>query len=109
MNNKLELRNVPIHRSLIRPIMLGSAERELVIINMTFVAVLVFGVGLTKLTMITAFLLLTVGQFSLTMMGKHDPQMSRVYIRHTHYKAFYAAHSSRLARTPIVHPSIKIG
>jgi type IV secretory pathway TrbD component len=109
MNQVAPLRKVPIHRSLIRPILLGGAERELVIINMTFVIALIFGVGLTKLTIISALLMAIVGQFVLVQMGKRDPMMSRVYLRHIKYNDFYPAHGSRLSRTPIIHSLIKTG
>lgn len=109
MINTTPLKAIPIHRSLIRPIMLGGAERELVIINMTFVAALILGVGLTKLTIISAIFLLTVGQYILITLGKNDPLMSRIYSRHIHYKEFYLARGSRLAGSNIIHPSINIG
>lgn len=109
MITALPLTSLPIHRSLIRPILLGGAERELVIINMTFIVALILGVGLTKLTIISALFLLTVGQYVLAILGKSDPLMSRVYRRHIHYQAFYLARGSRLARPPIIHPSVNRG
>ena len=81
MNVVAPLRRIPLHRSLVRPILLGGAERELVIMNMTFVFALIFGVGLTKLTIIAALILGVGGQFVLLMMGKYDPLLSRVYLR----------------------------
>ncbi len=109
MNQVTPLRKVSVHRSLIRPILLGGAERELVIINMTFVIALIFGVGLNKFTIISALFMAIVGQFVLVEMGKRDPMTSRVYMRHIKYNEFYPAHSSRLSSTPIIHSLIKAG
>ena len=39
------LRTVPLHSSLTRPILLGGAERDLVIIEVSVIAALLFGVG----------------------------------------------------------------
>ena len=38
-------RRTPIHASLTRPLLLGGAERELVLANGTLIAALLFGVG----------------------------------------------------------------
>jgi type IV secretory pathway TrbD component len=108
MSQLIPLRRVPIHRSLIRPILLGGAETALVQINGTCILGLLFGVGFNKLTLIASLFLAITGQFILRTLGKHDPQMSRVYIRHIHYRSFYSARGSRLARTPLVRPSITI-
>src|SRR2546422_10593484 len=40
-----EPRRALIHASLIRPLLLGGAERELVLVNGTIIAALIFGVG----------------------------------------------------------------
>ena len=40
-----EPRRAPVHPSLTRPLLLGGAERELVLINGTIIAALIFGVG----------------------------------------------------------------
>ena len=39
-----EPRRAPVHPSLIRPLLLGGAERELVLMNGTIIAALIFGV-----------------------------------------------------------------
>ena len=42
-----EPRRAPIHPSLTRPILLAGAERELVLVNGTIIAALIFGVDFT--------------------------------------------------------------
>ena len=71
-------RAVPLHAALVRPILLGGAERELVIIEATAVFVLLFGVGLHLLTLALAVLLATAGHGALVLAARRDPQMLRV-------------------------------
>jgi type IV secretory pathway TrbD component len=102
-----DVRQLVIRRSLIRPILLGGGERELVIVNITFACALVFGVGMNKFTLISAIFLMTIGQIILNKLANADPMLSKVYQRHIHYQEYYLAKASRLARTPIIKPSIK--
>ena len=55
------LRTVPLHSSLTRPILLGGAERDLVIIEVSLIAALLFGVGFRFASLSLALLLGTVG------------------------------------------------
>jgi type IV secretion system protein VirB3 len=82
----------PIHQSLIRPILLGGAERTLVLLNMTLTVMLIFGAGLQISTMLSAIFLIVFGQGILVRLGKYDANFSQVYLRHIRYKDFYLAH-----------------
>jgi len=84
-------RATPLHPSLTRPILLGGAERELVIIEGTTIVALSLGVGFHLLTLLLAAILATVGHSLLTVAAKADPQMLRVYTRHVRYQSFYLA------------------
>jgi type IV secretory pathway TrbD component len=90
-------RTIPIHTSLIRPILLMGAERELVLISAIIAAVLVM--SLERL-LFTAVGVVFWGLSLAALQGaaKSDPQFSRVYLRHTHYHAYYAAQSRITAR-----------
>ena len=59
----LSLRRLPFRRSLIRPFLLAGGERSFVLSNVTLMACLLLGVGLTKFTLMTAGLLATLGQW----------------------------------------------
>jgi type IV secretion system protein VirB3 len=96
-------RRITLHRALTRPILLGGAEPNLVQINATCIIALLFGVGIHVLTVLAAAFLAIVGQWLLYTLGKNDPQMSRVYLRHIRYKAFYSARGSRLAKASFVY------
>ncbi len=94
----------PIHPSLVRPILLAGAERELVLVNAIVIAVLLLGIGPHPLTISTAALLATAGHSALVLAARFDPQMLRIYARHIHYRAYYPARAPFNAPQAIVHP-----
>ena len=87
-----ELRQVPIHRALHRPSLIWGAERELALLTGLLVFVLVF-VALSVLSAIFGVGLWVIGMAILRQMGKADPIMSRVYLRHLRYPSYYPAHA----------------
>ena len=93
----------PLHPSLVRPILLGGAERELVLINVILIIVLVLGVGPHPLTLVLAALLGTAGHSVLVLAARFDPQVWRVYARHVIYQPFYPARASFDAPLAPVH------
>ena len=94
----------PLHPSLVRPVLLGGAERELVIVNTITVFALVFGLGPHPLALATAATLATAGHSLLVLAARFDPQMWRVYSRHIHYQGFYPARALFAAPVAVVHP-----
>ena len=84
----------PINLALTRPQLLAGAERELVLMNGTIIAALIFGVGFHWASLTMAILLATVGHWGLTRAAKHDPQLSRVYARHIRYQEYYPARAA---------------
>ena len=99
-------RRAPIHLSLTRPLLLAGAERELVLVNGTAIAALVFGVGFHWASVTMAIVLATAGHWGLTRAAKHDPQMSRIYVRHIRYQEYYPARASVHAAPGYVFPSM---
>jgi type IV secretion system protein VirB3 len=85
------LRTAPLHSSLTRPILLGGAERDLVIIEVSVIAALLFGVGFRFASLSLALLIGTVGHRILVWIGRQDPQATRVFARHRLYQPFYPA------------------
>ncbi len=90
-------RTIPIHLSLIRPILLMGAERELALVSGIIAAVLVMSLGRIVFT-IAGVVFWSLSLAVLQKAAKADPQFSRVYLRHTRYRAYYAAQSSVSAR-----------
>lgn len=99
-------RRTPIHPSLTRPLLLGGAERELVLANGTIIAALLFGVGLHWASLSAAGLLATAGHWGLRRMAGHDPQLSRIYLRHIRYQDAYPAQAAVQAPPAFVFPSV---
>ena len=104
--NRRSLRTVPLHSSLTRPILLGGAERDLVIIEVSLIASLLLGVGFRLASLSLALFLGTVGHRLLVWIGRQDPQATRVYARHRQYQPFYPAVASPSAPIPRV-PSFR--
>lgn len=96
--------DTPIHASLVRPILLGGAERELVLINLLAIVVLLLGVGPHPITFLLAALLGSAGHSLLLIAARFDPQMWRVYARHLLYQPFYPALASFAAPLSPIHP-----
>ena len=99
-------RRTTIHLSLTRPLLLAGAERELVIANGTTIAALIFGVGFHWASITIAAVLATLGHWGLVRAATHDPQMSRVYVRHIGYQDYYPARADVHARPAGVRPSM---
>jgi type IV secretion system protein VirB3 len=99
-------RRTPIHVSLTRPLLLGGAERELVLANGTIIAALLFGVGFHWASLTVAALLATAGHWGLRRAAGHDPQLSRIYLRHIRYQDFYSAQAAVQAPPAPVFPSV---
>jgi type IV secretion system protein VirB3 len=99
------LPRIPLHSSLVRPVLLGGAEPEFTIINLTVIGMLLLGCGLHMATLITALMLATIVQTGFVMMAKADPQMLQVYRRYCQYQYFYSAQSSVQARPAFIPPA----
>jgi type IV secretion system protein TrbD len=90
-------REMVIHQSANRPNQILGGDRELVLIAMLTSVSLAFslgtwwGVGLSVTFWVGAVAV-------LQRMGKADPLLRHIYIRHIRYKAFYPAKSGLLSR-----------
>ena len=92
-----------IHASLVRPILLGGAERGPVSMNVLVIFALVLGIGPQPATLMLAALLGTVGHSALVLAARFDPQVGAIYGRHLRYQAFYPAQARWQARTLFIH------
>jgi type IV secretion system protein VirB3 len=91
-------REVTIHQSANRPNLLLGADRELALVAVMVSSGLAFslatwwGVGLAVLVWIGSIAV-------LQRMGKADPLLRKVYLRHIRYGSFYRAKSGLYARS----------
>jgi type IV secretion system protein TrbD len=96
----------PIHPSLIRPILLGGAERGMAIISVAA------GIGVPMFTGLhpVASVIAVLFAFSLHALGvwlaRRDPQAIAVYVRSISAKDHYLPWGSRRLRAGSVRPSI---
>jgi type IV secretion system protein TrbD len=94
-------RAIAIHSSLLRPILLLGAERELVLIAGIIAAVLALSLGRFLFAVMGAFFW-SLSLVVLQRSAKADPQLSRVYMRHVRYRGYYAGQSRATARTSTI-------
>lgn len=75
---------IPLHRSLTEPILLGGAPRSVAIVSGTLAAAVGIGLRLWLL----GFVLAIVGHTLAVWGAKVDPQFMEVFSRHLKHKAF---------------------
>jgi type IV secretion system protein VirB3 len=90
-------REMPFHQSANRPHLLLGGDRELVLVSGVLAAMLIFAV-MTWWSMIAGLVLWLAAVAVLARMGKVDPLLRHVYIRHVRYRSFYPAKSRLCAR-----------
>ena len=77
---------VPLHRALTEPILLGGAPRSVAILNGTIAAAL--GIGLQL--WIAGIAVWAIGHMVAVFAAKRDPQFAAVLARHLRQKAWLA-------------------
>ena len=80
-------REMPFHQSANRPHLLLGGDRELVLVSGVLAAMLIFAV-MTWWSMIAGLVLWLAAVAVLARMGKVDPLLRHVYIRHVRYRPF---------------------
>ena len=86
MQGDIEGFEVPLHRSLTEPILLGGAPRSIAIVNGTIAAAL--GLGLQM--WLAGVVLWIIGHSLAVFAAKRDPDFATVLIRHLRQKAYLA-------------------
>jgi type IV secretion system protein TrbD len=85
-------REVTIHQSANRPNQILGGDRELVLLAMLVAVSLAFSLAsLWGVALSIVFWVSSVAVFQ--RMGKADPMMRQIYIRHIRYRTFYPAKS----------------
>jgi type IV secretion system protein VirB3 len=85
-------REVTIHQSANRPNQILGGDRELVLLAMLVAVSLAFSLAsLWGIALSIAFWVSSVAVFQ--RMGKADPMMRQIYMRHIRYRTFYPAKS----------------
>ena len=89
----MERRVIPIHSSVNKPNLLLGGDRELVMFTALMAAALIFTAQEGAAAIFGVMLWVSV-LYLLRLMGKADPQMRHVYLRHRRYTAYYPARST---------------
>jgi type IV secretion system protein VirB3 len=91
-------RETVIHQSANRPHLILGGDRELVLLTALTSACLAFALAsITGIVVGLAFWLCSVT--ALSRMGKADPMLRHIYLRHIRYGRFYPAKSHFLSTT----------
>jgi type IV secretory pathway TrbD component len=88
-----KLREIVIHQSANRPHLLLGGDRELVLFAALLSAMLVFAL-VTWWGVVAGITLWILSVAVLSRMGRSDPMLRQVYLRHIHYAPFYLAKGS---------------
>jgi type IV secretion system protein VirB3 len=83
-------REIVIHQSANRPHLLLGGDRELVLFTALMSAMLIFAL-VTWWGIVAGIALWIVAVAVLSRMGRFDPLLRQVYVRHVKYCAFYPA------------------
>ncbi|PLY12869.1 MAG: conjugal transfer protein TrbD [Sedimenticola sp.] len=97
MKQEQDLITVPIRRSLTRPRLIAGAERELFLFLGLICACFIF-IFMNWPSAFIGILFWIGGIYALREMAKADPMMSKIYIRHRQYQAYYPARSPRTVK-----------
>lgn len=99
MDNSTRPREIIIHQSANRPNTLLGADRELVLVAIMIAFTLGFSLA-TWWGVIVAALFWTGSVAALQRLGKADPLLRQVYMRHIRYQTWYPARSGICSVSP---------
>lgn len=101
-------REQPLHASLVRPMLYFGVERQVIAVEATLVAALLFGVGPHLATLVVAAVVLLAVHPAMVWLTARDPQVTEVFLRSRTYADYYAPHGAvgARARAPRVRPSV---
>ena len=90
-------REIVIHQSANRPNQILGGDRELVLMTILISVSLAFSMAtLWGIALVVVFWIASIGV--LQRMGKADPMLRQVYMRHIQYRTFYPAKGGLFSR-----------
>lgn len=104
----MKTRTIPLYRALSRPALIAGCEREPVLFTGLITFTLIFA-GSTFFTACIGILLWLICFQFLRKMGKADPYMSKIYIRHIKYHVYYPPRATPFAKGAVWTRSSKKG
>jgi type IV secretory pathway TrbD component len=92
----------PLHPALVRPVLLGGAERPFVAAELALVLWLVGEGGPRAATLLVAALIVISVHPFLQKAAAKDPRLSQVLVAHLRYQSFYPARAHHRAPGPAI-------
>ncbi|HQT81864.1 MAG: hypothetical protein B7Z60_01090 [Ferrovum sp. 37-45-19] len=90
--------SIPLYRALNRPLLIMGGERHLSLMLMIICGI--FIVSLPHFwSLIIGIILWVTGQTLISEAARHDPQLSRITLRHLRYQKHYLAHTDPFSYT----------
>ena len=96
----MALPQIPLHQSLVKPLLLAGGDRELVLMNIVGMTGALFMMGLSVFSVALVLIVGGTVHVSLVVMGKKDPQMREVWRVYRRYRSFYPARSECRVKLP---------
>ncbi|MHB8369205.1 MAG: VirB3 family type IV secretion system protein [Leptospirales bacterium] len=93
-------REIPIHQSLVKPLLLAGGDRELVLMNIVGQAGALFMMGLSVFSISLVLIVGGVLHVALVIMGKKDPLMREAWMAYRAFRIFYPARSECRVNPP---------
>jgi type IV secretory pathway TrbD component len=93
-------REIPIHQSLVKPLLLAGGDRELVLMNIVGQAGALFMQGLSVFSISLFLVGGSVIHIALVVMGKKDPLMREAWMAFRAFRVFYPARSECRVNPP---------
>ena len=93
-------REIPIHQSLVKPLLLAGGDRELVLMNIVGQAGALFMQGLSVFSISLFLVGGSVIHIALVVMGKKDPLMREAWMAFRSFRVFYPARSECRVNPP---------
>lgn len=93
---------VPIHPSLIRPILWMGAERRIVIFNTMIVLIIIVALDFRLWPSLFLIAIGTGVHLWAVWLAKKDPHAGQIFVRSRYYQDWYPARAMRQAPTPRV-------
>ncbi len=85
-----EIKIITIHQSLVQPVLVAGAERELIIL-IGFTSAIVWVAGKDINSLILSGIIWLIGSILAREAAKIDPQLTKIFFRHIKYRDYYPA------------------
>ena len=101
-------RQIPVHRSLVRPVLIAGGDRVLMGSLGVVCVALIVGTGFSWLAFVSVLFVFGGGTWAIQLATKRDPQFREVFLRHRWLDDEYGAAAEDDAPETPIHPSVPV-